>query len=124
MPHTITNDFVDGFRLSAFNRDLPWKCHTQSPMTLRTDYVHRHFTQSPTTLQTDYRPSAFIGSSQLLTNSPTDGANSKGRVLNASLTACSCRRNYRQIFEIWRVIKNSGVKFKIYQWIFETLPTE
>jgi len=93
-------------------------------MTLRTNYVRWHFTQSPTTLQTDYRPSAFISSSQLPTNSPTDGANSKGRVLNASLTACSCRQNYRQIFEIWRVIKNSGVKFKIYQRIFKTSPTE
>jgi hypothetical protein len=44
--------------------------------------------QSPTTLQSDYSLSAFVDSSQLLTNSPTDGANSKGWVLNASLTAC------------------------------------
>jgi hypothetical protein len=68
MPHTITDDFADGFHPSVFNRDLPWKCHTQSPMTL----------------QMDYNPSIFIGNSQLPTISPTDGANSKGRVLNAS----------------------------------------
>jgi hypothetical protein len=78
----------------------------QSPMTLRMDSVRRHsqrvveMSQSPTTLRTNYSPSTFIGSSQLPINSPTDGANSKGRVLNAFLTACRCRWNYR------RTVKN------------------
>jgi hypothetical protein len=62
----------------------------QSPTTLQTDTVRRHFTESCkniywkciTDVDTDrYVPSAFVGDPTLPTESPMDGVNSKRRAL-------------------------------------------
>jgi hypothetical protein len=94
----------------------------QSPTTLQTDTVRRHFTESfkniywkcITDVDTDgYSPSVFFSSPKLPTKSLTDGVNSKGWTL---MHLCP-RALADGLRKIWRVIKKFWCEI-------QTLPTD
>jgi hypothetical protein len=82
--------------------------------------IHRHFIESFTgnaTITDDFcRRILSVGLSQRVAQMPQSSMNLR--------TDYSPSAFVNGLRKIWRVIKNSGAKFKIYRWIFETSPTE
>jgi hypothetical protein len=90
--------------------------------------IHRHLTESCTrnaTITDDYTdrysPSACVGSSQLLTKSPTDDGNSKGRVLMHLWSRAVADGITDGLRKIWRVIKKFWCEIQNLQTDFRNI---
>ena len=105
-------------------KNICWKCHYHQHLyrwiqsVSISQRVANIFTRNAAII--DVNTNGQRRSSQLLTKSPTDCANSKGRVINASLTTCTCRPAAKimegNLKKLVRCSKFADGFLKIHRW--------